>query len=115
MRLAAYGTLRPGESNHHLLADVAGTWLDGTVEGVRFIVNGYPAFKSQVGVGEVPVSVLTSTALPEHWPRLDDFEGPDYRRILIPVRLSNGTTLIANLYEYRHAPPMSPHERQEVE
>ncbi len=97
-RLAAYGTLRPGESNHHLLADVPGEWLKGTVQGVRFIVNGYPAFRR--GAGEVAVSVLTSTALAKHWPRLDDFEGADYRRMLVEVKLSSGTTLVANLYEY---------------
>jgi gamma-glutamylcyclotransferase (GGCT)/AIG2-like uncharacterized protein YtfP len=99
-RLAVYGTLRPGESNHHLLADVPGTWLEGTVQGVRFMANGYPAFKCDPTPGEVPVSVLTSAALPAHWARLDDFEGADYRRILVQVRLPDGATLSANLYEY---------------
>ena len=47
------------------------------------------------------MSVLTSSALPEHWARLDDFEGRDYRRILVPVTLVSGSILVANLYEYR--------------
>ena len=81
-----------------MLADVPGTWLTGTVSGVRFIAKGYPAFRR--GTGEVPVSVLTSAALPEHWARLDEFEGKDYRRILIPVTLSDGPIVVANLYEY---------------
>src|SRR4030081_1566929 len=97
-RLAVYGTLRPGESNHHLLDDVPGTWVEGTVQGVRFVANGYLAFI--LGAGDVRVSVLTSDALPSHWARLDDFEGADYRRILVSVRLSSGAPLIANLYEY---------------
>ena len=100
-RLAAYGTLQPGESNHALLADVPGSWVKGTVEGVRFIANGFPAFVCRPGNGKVPVSVLTSSALPEHWARLDDFEGRDYRRILVPVTLVSGSILVANLYEYR--------------
>ena len=99
-RLAAYGTLQPGESNHAMLADVPGTWVTGTVEGVRFIVNGYPAFVPRPRNGQVPVSVLTSSALPAHWARLDDFEGVDYRRILVPVTLASGGILVANLYEY---------------
>jgi len=97
-RLAVYGTLRPGESNHAMLADVPGEWLSGTVEGVRFMAKGYPAFRP--GAGQVAVSVLTSAALPEHWARLDEFEGADYRRILVPVTLSDGGTVVANLYAY---------------
>jgi gamma-glutamylcyclotransferase (GGCT)/AIG2-like uncharacterized protein YtfP len=99
-RLAAYGTLAPGQSNHALLSSVEGAWVDGTVQGVRFMANGYPAFKWRPGDEQVPVSVLTSAALPEHWARLDDFEGADYRRILVPVRLPDGTTLVAYVYEY---------------
>jgi gamma-glutamylcyclotransferase (GGCT)/AIG2-like uncharacterized protein YtfP len=99
-RLAAYGTLRPGESNHALLSEVAGTWLDGTVHGARFVAHGYPAFKWRQGDDQVPVSVLRSDVLPAHWPRLDEFEGPSYRRIPVPVRLPNATNLVACLYEY---------------
>ncbi|MDQ6672784.1 MAG: gamma-glutamylcyclotransferase [Chloroflexota bacterium] len=99
-RLAAYGTLMPGESNHTLLSDLAGVWEDGTVEGVRFMANGYPAFKWRPGTEQVRVSVLTSSALPEHWARLDEFEGADYRRILVPVSLPNRTSVVAYIYEY---------------
>jgi gamma-glutamylcyclotransferase (GGCT)/AIG2-like uncharacterized protein YtfP len=99
-RLAVYGTLRPGESNHAMLADVPGEWLSGTVEGVRFVAKGYPAFLRRPGNGLVPVSVLTSAALSEHWARLDEFEGADYRRILVPVTLASGAVVVANLYEY---------------
>jgi gamma-glutamylcyclotransferase (GGCT)/AIG2-like uncharacterized protein YtfP len=99
-RLAAYGTLQPGQSNHAMLAAVGGSWLTATVQGVRFMANGYPAFKWGPGPAEVPVSVLTADGLADQWARLDDFEGADYRRILVPARLPNGTILVANLYEY---------------
>src|SRR5713101_7749078 len=99
-RLAAYGTLAPGESNYGMLAGVEGTWVDGTVEGVRFMANGYPAFQPRPGNGLVPVRVLSSVALPQHWARLDEFEGPEYRRILVQVSLADGTRLVANLYAY---------------
>jgi gamma-glutamylcyclotransferase (GGCT)/AIG2-like uncharacterized protein YtfP len=97
-RLAVYGTLRPGESNHAMLDGVPGMWAEGTVQGVRFMAKGYPAFRP--GDGQVPVSVLTSPQLPEHWARLDEFEGDDYRRILVPVTLAGGAIVVANLYEY---------------
>jgi gamma-glutamylcyclotransferase (GGCT)/AIG2-like uncharacterized protein YtfP len=88
-----------------MLAELGGAWVEGTVLGVRFMANGYPAFKA--GTDWVPVSVLTSAALPADWPRLDEFEGRDYRRILAPVRLFDGTNLVACLYEYIGSRPRS--------
>jgi gamma-glutamylcyclotransferase (GGCT)/AIG2-like uncharacterized protein YtfP len=99
-RLAAYGTLRPRESNSGMLANVQGTWVEGTIQGTRFVANGFPAFNWRASQEQVPVSVLTSAGLPAEWARLDEFEGIDYCRILVPVRLANRTTLVASMYEY---------------
>jgi gamma-glutamylcyclotransferase (GGCT)/AIG2-like uncharacterized protein YtfP len=104
--LAVYGTLAPGEPNHHVVAPLGGTWADGVVEGDLRAAGwgaamGYPAFRPRPGGPAVPVKVLTSPALPSAWTELDRFEGAEYRRILIPVLRADDTrTLltIANLY-----------------
>jgi gamma-glutamylcyclotransferase (GGCT)/AIG2-like uncharacterized protein YtfP len=88
--LAVYGTLAPGRSNHHMVAPLGGDWTDGFVEGDHSHVGwgttlGYPAFRPRVGGLIVAVHVLTSPSLAAAWPTLDDFEGPEYRRILVPV------------------------------
>jgi hypothetical protein len=43
--------------------------------------------------------MLVSPELPEHWKRLDEFEGADYARILVPVEDGGGTLIaVANIY-----------------
>jgi gamma-glutamylcyclotransferase (GGCT)/AIG2-like uncharacterized protein YtfP len=88
--LAVYGTLAPGRPNHHVVAPLAGEWSEGVIEGDLApdgwgATLGYPAFRPRAGGGPVPVHVLISRALPAAWPELDRFEGPGYRRILVPV------------------------------
>jgi gamma-glutamylcyclotransferase (GGCT)/AIG2-like uncharacterized protein YtfP len=106
--LAVYGTLAPGRPNHHVVAPLGGEWTDGLVEGDLSPVGwgatlGYPAFRPRAGGPAVAVQVLTSPALGAAWPALDDFEGPEYRRILGPVFRpgpADGRRLytVANLY-----------------
>lgn len=107
-RLAAYGSLLPGEDNHHLVSTLVGRWIDGSVEGTLHdrgwaVRGGYPGFERGAG-GTVPVGVLESPALKEAWDRLDAFEGAEYRRILVPVETAEGR-LVANLYELADAAP----------
>lgn len=104
-RLAAYGTLAPGRSNHHVVAPLGGSWEGGVVEGDLHPVGwgatqGFPAFRPRPGGDVVPVQVLTSSALAGDWARLDQFEGKAYRRILVPVFATGGRTVltVANLY-----------------
>ena len=59
---------------------------------------GYPAMKWDPEGEEIPVAVLRSLALPAHWDRLDQFEGPDYCRILVPVYREKEIHFIANVY-----------------
>ncbi len=97
-RLAVYGTLAPGECNHHRLDGCAGTWTRGTVRGRR-TVRQFPAFTYDAGAPPVPVHVLASAALASTWSALDAFEGDDYRRILVPVFAGAALVTVANLYE----------------
>lgn len=88
--LAVYGTLAPGWSNHHVVAPLGGEWAHGQVEGDLFPLGwgatmGFPAFRPRAGGPAVPVQVLTTPRLPAAWRGLDHFEGPGYRRILVPV------------------------------
>jgi len=88
--LAVYGTLAPGQPNHHVVAPLGGEWTDGLVEGELLPVGwgttlGYPAFRPREGGAAVAVRLLTAPTLAAAWPALDRFEGPEYRRILVPV------------------------------
>jgi gamma-glutamylcyclotransferase (GGCT)/AIG2-like uncharacterized protein YtfP len=107
-RLAVYGSLAPGEVNHWVVADLPGTWETGTVHGTLEKVGwgdaiGFPGMTWVPRGDPIPVTLFTSAALPEHWRRIDEFEGADYRRILVPVVLSHREIVIANIYELRKA------------
>lgn len=84
--LAAYGTLAPGEINHFVMDGVAGTWYRGTVRGHYWVWSdgpyvGLPAIRLDPAGPAVEVSVLVAPQLGRHLDRLDDFEGPGYRRV----------------------------------
>jgi gamma-glutamylcyclotransferase (GGCT)/AIG2-like uncharacterized protein YtfP len=98
-RLAVYGTLAPGGPNAGVLAHVPGEWTRGTVRGTRH-EDGWRGFPGLVldAAGEVPVDVLTSSALAGEWERLDTFEGPGYRRVVTDVVLEDGGGVRAHVY-----------------
>lgn len=92
-RLATYGTLAPGKPNHHQLADLPGQWRRGSVRG-RLIDSGWGAAMGFPALvpgeeGEVAVDLFESASLPDHWARLDAFEGEGYERRPILVRLGD--------------------------
>lgn len=95
-RLVTYGTLSPGQPNHHHLAGLPGRWLAGTVRG-RLVEQGwgmelfgFPGLVLDPDGPHVPVHLLESSDLPCHWERLDAFEGPGYRRVEVPVSTAEG-------------------------
>ena len=117
--LAVYGTLAPGRPNHHIVAPLGGEWTEGLIEGDLLPVGwgadlGYPGFRPRAGGDAVAVWVLSAPLLASAWPDLDRFEGPGYRRILVPVfstELGPGQAgerllhTVANLYAPTEAGP----------
>ena len=49
---------------------------------------------------EVLVRLFESADLPEHWARLDEFEGPGYERVVTTVRTEAGD-VPASIYVHR--------------
>ena len=104
-RLAVYGSLRPGEKNAHLLAELAGEWSEGVVFGtLRPIRAGYAKGYSGLTLDEagdpVAVALLSSRDLPGFWPSLDAFEGFEFVRTIAKVRVG-ARSVEASLYEWR--------------
>lgn len=102
-RLVVYGSLAPGESNHDKLHGVDGVWERGVVHGVLRDRGwgariGYPALEWQPDGPPVDVHLFISKQLPQHWTRLDQFEGKDYRRFLVPVFRAGELLTIGQVY-----------------
>lgn len=102
IRLATYGTLAPGRVNYDQLAGLDGHWRQGTVRG-RLVEAGwgaklgYPGLVLDPSGQDVEVHVFESSELPDHWLRLDAFEGAGYRREVTWVWTADGD-LEASIY-----------------
>lgn len=106
--LIIYGSLAPGEKNHHIISHIEGNWQKATIRG-QIIDNGwsvdrsgYPQFKiveDEQKADLIDVMAFTSNQLERHWKSLDEFEASeDYKRITIPCILENGQHRIAYIY-----------------
>jgi gamma-glutamylcyclotransferase (GGCT)/AIG2-like uncharacterized protein YtfP len=107
-RLATYGTLAPGRPNHHQLDGLAGRWSAGYVHGRLVDAGwgaslGYPALVLDPDGTAIDVEVFESIDLPAHWSRLDQFEGPGYRRVVTTVHTPDGD-VEASIYAVDHGP-----------
>ena len=94
-RLAAYGTLAPGRPNHDQLARLNGRWRQGTVRGWLGDAGwaaplGYPGLVLDEAGPLVDVYLFESLDLPDHWARLDEFEGTGNQRVVTQVRTAEG-------------------------
>ena len=102
-RLAVYGSLAPGRENHGVLEPIPGDWKEATIFGTLRPAGwgselGYGALEWNPRGEPVPAWVLSSPALREAWSTLDDFEGPEYLRALVPFFRRDRLAGIANCY-----------------
>jgi len=101
--LIVYGSLMPGGPNHGLLANLEGSWHQGSVTG-ELLERGwsaamsYPALRWCPEGGEVDAFLFNSPDLPGFWSRLDEFEGLEYRRIWAPFKDMDGQVWVGNVY-----------------
>ncbi|MEO5493444.1 MAG: gamma-glutamylcyclotransferase [Sphingomonas sp.] len=94
-RLATYGTLAPGRPNYHQLASLRGKWRKGTVRGTLVEQGwgaelGFPALVLDATGARTHVYLFESCDLPDHWQRLDEFEGIGYKRVITQVDTDDG-------------------------
>jgi gamma-glutamylcyclotransferase (GGCT)/AIG2-like uncharacterized protein YtfP len=91
-RLAVYGSLAPGKKNHHVIAGINGSWRKATLRGSLRnegwgAGEGFPGFLWDGTNTAVAAQVFSSSDLPHYWTMLDEFEGNEYRRILVPAEI----------------------------
>jgi gamma-glutamylcyclotransferase (GGCT)/AIG2-like uncharacterized protein YtfP len=104
-RLATYGSLAPGRPNHHQLHGLEGRWSKGDVYGRLVDAGwgaslGYPALILDPDGSAIRVQVFESMQLPDHWSRLDEFEGPGYQHVVTSVSTTAGE-VNASIYVLR--------------
>ncbi|MEO1655144.1 MAG: gamma-glutamylcyclotransferase family protein [Bacteroidota bacterium] len=105
-KLFVYGTLCPGQPNHHLLENIGGTWEKGIVRGILYpegwgAALGYPAMILDEKGGIVEGYLFSSDNLMMHWDDLDAFEGEGYERVRTDVELENKSIVEAFVYTLR--------------
>lgn len=94
-RLAVYGSLAPGRVNNHQLAGLKGHWREGTVRGRLSndgwgATLGYPGLILDSDAAAVQIHLFESADLTNHWARLDEFEGAEYKRVVAMVNTDDG-------------------------
>ena len=96
-KLVVYGSLAPGERHEDVLAPLRGEWRPCRVTGIVREHAGYKILEWRQDAPAVAARLFISDDLPRYWNVLDEFEGEDYRRIVVPVQTDEGETL-ANVY-----------------
>lgn len=103
--MAVYGSLAPGREHHDVVAALRGTWRPCTITG-HFdatgwgMTEGFPGLVWDRDAPAIAAHLIESADLPDHWDRLDAFEGAAYRREVVPVVTDTGQVL-ANVYTVR--------------
>ncbi|MGK3141328.1 gamma-glutamylcyclotransferase family protein [Pantoea sp. C2G6] len=108
-RLFVYGTLCPGRENAHILENIGGEWLAGSVNGT-FYERGWGAAADFPGIvlneqgPDVPGYLFISDQLDAHWPMLDEFE-EGYDRVPVQVNTRDNQQVSAWIYQLQ--PPVT--------
>jgi len=100
-RLIVYGSLAPGEANHFLVAGLEGEWCRCQIRGHMGQYRGFKSFRYAPQGPEHPAWLLASDELPRVISELDDFEGEEYERSIIPVKLGE-QWVKAQVYEGKY-------------
>jgi gamma-glutamylcyclotransferase (GGCT)/AIG2-like uncharacterized protein YtfP len=106
--LFVYGTLQPGHSNAHILEEIGGEWLAGSVKGIFFergwgAAADFPGIVLDSNAGHVNGSLFFSQNLTAHWPMLDAFED-GYDRVDVEVTTLEGEKVMAWIYQLQPQP-----------
>ena len=106
-KLFVYGTLKPGEPMDHLLESIGGRWEKATLRGELIEAGSapgvhYPGVILDESGDVIEGFLFISENLPDHWGTLDRYEGRDYQRVKVDVRLEGGEVEKAYVYEWRN-------------
>jgi gamma-glutamylcyclotransferase (GGCT)/AIG2-like uncharacterized protein YtfP len=107
-RLFVYGTLAPSKANHSVLADIPGSWEAASLKG-KLLDEGWGSEFGCPGIvptdegEEVRGFLFSSDHLTEQWPKLDEYEGTGYKRVLVMVKSESGEKMEAYVYALNHA------------
>lgn len=96
-RVFVYGTLRRGGSNHFRM-EKAGFLSPATAIGRLYQIDWYPGLVLDAAAGVIIGEVYQVP--PDVMEELDRFEGAEYRRLQAPVRLPDGETVSAWVWEW---------------
>jgi len=100
-RLIVYGSLAPGGANALLLAGLIGEWHRCHIRGHLGRYRGFKSFRYDPQGPEHPAWLLESAELARVLPDLDDFEGQEYERIVIPAQVGDRRVL-AQVYQGKY-------------
>jgi gamma-glutamylcyclotransferase (GGCT)/AIG2-like uncharacterized protein YtfP len=100
-RLIVYGSLAPGEVNNFVLAGLEGNWEQCVIRGHMGRYKGWKVFKYDPQAEAHQVWLFSSPLLPQKLPDLDDFEGEEYQRIIIPAQVED-RVIMAYVYQGKY-------------
>ena len=104
--LFVYGTLAPGRNNEHVLTNIGGTWEPAAVKGHLKDEGwgakmGYPGIVLDEAGEDIKGYIFSSNNLDKHWDDLDEFEGGEYKRVLVEVQKKDSSLIEAFIYVLR--------------